>query len=472
MGERTVKTPFTIETRELQHNMLFGDDGSINLSILKNHFSREGRLSLDSAMEIIKRAKTILSSEPNLVNVDAPTYIVGDVHGQFFDLLTIFEIADAEECKFVFMGDYVDRGDFGCEVLFYLLAMKIMNPSRFILLRGNHESRMMTESMTFDIECEYKYDSPELINEIHSLFDAFPLAALINGNALGEFLCTHGGISPQLQTLQQYNDIDRFQEPPTIGPMCDLLWSDPFDQAHPETMDKKRLEAWLNTDFVENSLRQTSVMYGYKGLKKFLMNNKLICLIRAHQVMEEGFKLHYFTQNTDIPPCITVFSAPNYCDQYFNKAAILRINKENICFEQFEYVDHPFNLPDFIDAFTYSTPMLMEQIVMLLSHLVIAVKEECDEDISAEDRQLDVELEQKINDLIAKTEVQSKERRKSLNLKKQIRAMNTTNKDWFDKMLSLDRKNESRPKSCKLSRPIRRLGQKGMRSVSDSNIQM
>ncbi|BFU20181.1 Ser/Thr protein phosphatase, putative [Entamoeba histolytica HM-1:IMSS-B] len=470
LGKRTIDTHYNVETRLLQKNVLFNQDGSINLTLLKNHFQREGKLTVECAAELISRAKTILSSEPNLLVLQAPIYVCGDIHGQFYDLLTIFDITKNEDCSYVFMGDYVDRGDFGCEVLFYLLAQKLMNPKKFFLLRGNHESRMMTENMTFNIECEYKYNSVELLDQIHSLFDCFPLAALIEGNGLGRFLCTHGGISPQLQKLSQYNEINRFQEPPTSGAMCDLLWSDPLDQPHPESMDKRRLEAWLNTDFVDNTLRQTSVMYGLRGLLNFLNKNDLICLVRAHQVMEDGFKLHYFMQNIDLPPCITVFSAPNYCDAYQNKASVLKINTENICFEQFEYVDHPFNFPDFLDCFNYSLPTLMESIVTVLSELVVEVKEEEETDIKPEEKQADAELKAKIDLLKEKTEKEYKEKKQILDLKKEIKAMKTVNKDWFDKVLRIDKKNEMRPRSVSLGKVTSR--PRNVRTVSDSHLFM
>ncbi|ELP89503.1 serine/threonine protein phosphatase 2B catalytic subunit, putative [Entamoeba invadens IP1] len=468
VGTRLVDTRFNIETRPLQKNMLFTDDGKINLKLLKNHFQREGKLTTECALELVQRSTKQLSAEPNMLVLEAPIYVCGDIHGQFYDLLTIFDITKNDSCGYLFLGDYVDRGDFGCEVLFYLLALKLTYPEKFHLLRGNHESRMMTENMTFNIECEYKYNSTELLQNIHNLFDSLPLAALVEGNGLGRFLCTHGGISPQLQTLKQYDTINRFTEPPTSGPMCDLLWADPFDQAHPETMDKRRVDAWLNTDFVDNTLRQTSVMFGLRGLLTFLNKNDLICLVRAHQVMEEGFKLHYFMQNIDLPPCITVFSAPNYCDAYQNKASVLKINTENICFEQFEYVDHPFNFPDFLDCFNYSLPSLMESLVLVLSELVVAVKEEDVDKISISEKVADDQLKQKIDALKEKTEKEYESKKKMLELRKEVKAMKTINKDWFDKILRIDQGNECRPKSCRVSTRGER--PRNVRTVSDSHI--
>ncbi|KAL7711927.1 Serine/threonine-protein phosphatase [Entamoeba marina] len=377
VGNRTVHTHFVIETRPLQKNMLYDDNGKINISMLRNHFYREGRLSLECALDLVKQAKELIKAEPNLLTIEAPVIVCGDVHGQFYDLLTIFDISKPiENNRYLFLGDYVDRGDFSCEIL--------------------------------------------------------------------------------------------FMEPPSRGPMCDILWSDPLEEPqHPETMEKRRLDAWLATDFADNHLRQTSVLYGPRGLLSFLSKNDLICVVRAHQVMEEGFKLHYFLQNTDIPPCITVFSAPNYCDMYQNKASILKINQENICFEQFEYVDHPFNLPDFFDAFSYSLPTMMEVIVNILSELVVAVKEEDESSLPEEEKIDDQIFQTKLNAFKSQTEAKLKEKRELLALKKEIRQSQKMNQDWFDKVLLLDKKNEQKPRRATRplsARPV------NVRTVSETNI--
>ena len=280
----------------------------------------------------------------------------------------------------------------------------------------------MTDSMTFNLECDYKYKSIEVLKLFHTLFQTLPLAAIIEGNTLGRFFCTHGGISPELSRIEDYNEINRFVEPPVKGSLCDILWSDPLEEPqHPETMEKKRLDAWLATDFADNHLRQTSVLYGPRGLTEFLNQNDLICVVRAHQVMQDGFKLHYFLQNADMPPCITVFSAPNYCDMYKNRGAILKINKEDICFEQFESVDHPFNLPDFFDAFSYSLPTMMEVVVNILSELVVSVKEEDEASMTEEDKRSDENLKQKVHLYIEKTTKQNEANKQMIELKRQIR---------------------------------------------------
>ena len=127
----------------------------------------------------------------------------------------------------VFLGDYVDRGKWGVECMAYLLCLKLSFPRNVVMLRGNHETRAMTESFTFRDECITKFDE-EVYDTFCELFDTLPLAVDLNG----DYLCMHGGISPQLKDKTDIDKINRFQEPPMSGLLCDLIWSDPIDDDH------------------------------------------------------------------------------------------------------------------------------------------------------------------------------------------------------------------------------------------------
>ena len=158
----------------------------------------------------------------------------------------------------------------------------------------------------------------------------------------------------------------------------------------------KELQEWQHIDFVPNTRRQTSVLYGCLALQKFLTKNKMVAVVRAHEVENEGFKEHYFFVRSPTPLCITVFSAPNYCDMYGNNAAVMDITPKTYRYLQYSAHQHPFNLPDFSDAFTFAVPYLMESLVTMLSDMVIDIKEEDPNECAQEEVQMNKEIESKM----------------------------------------------------------------------------
>jgi serine/threonine-protein phosphatase 4 catalytic subunit len=172
------------------------------------------------------KAREILIDESNVQRVDAPVTICGDIHGQFYDLIELFKVGG--ECPFtnyLFLGDFVDRGYYSVETFLLLLALKVRYPDRITLIRGNHESRQITQVYGFYDECLRKYGSVNVWRYCTEIFDYLSLSAIIEDKVF----CVHGGLSPAINTLDQIRAIDRKQEVPHDGAMCDLMWSDPED---------------------------------------------------------------------------------------------------------------------------------------------------------------------------------------------------------------------------------------------------
>ena len=229
---------------------------------------------------------------------------------KFGDLLKILRVGgNPKENKYLFLGDYVDRGNFSVEVVILILCLKLNYPSNVFLIRGNHECRYMTSRFNFRGECLEKYDQ-ETYNMFCDLFDSIPIAAVINN----KFLALHAGISPELKTLKNLNKINRFGEPPKAGLFCDILWSDPVGN------DKGELYQL----YIPNKNRGISYVFGAKALADFLYKNNLLSLIRAHEVQINGYEMLNW-KGASFPQVITVFSAANYCGTYRNKGAVLML---------------------------------------------------------------------------------------------------------------------------------------------------
>jgi serine/threonine-protein phosphatase 2B catalytic subunit len=339
-----------------------------NLQFLKQHFYREGRLTEEQALWILKKGTELLRAEPNLLEMDAPITVCGDVHGQYYDLMKLFEVGgDPAETRYLFLGDYVDRGYFSIECVLYLWCLKIHYPKTLWLLRGNHECRHLTDYFTFKLECKHKY-SETIYEACMDSFCALPLAAVMNK----QFLCIHGGLSPELHTLDDLKSVDRFREPPTQGLMCDILWADPLeDFGQEKTSDY----------FLHNHVRGCSYFFSYPAACAFLEKNNLLSIIRAHEAQDAGYRMYRKTRTTGFPSVMTIFSAPNYLDVYNNKAAVLKYENNVMNIRQFNCTPHPYWLPNFMDVFTWSLPFVGEKITdMLLAILSTCSEEELKEE--------------------------------------------------------------------------------------------
>lgn len=265
------------------------------------------------------RLKDILIEENNVQPVQLPVVICGDIHGQFFDLLELFSIGgECPEKNYVFMGDFVDRGYNSVETFELLLLLKIRYPGNITLLRGNHESRQITQVYGFYDECLRKYGNANPWKYCTEIFDYLTLSAIVEN----QIFCVHGGLSPDIKLLDQIRTIQRVQEIPHEGAFGDLVWSDPED-----------IESWTV------SPRGAGWLFGERPTQHFNRLNGLELIARAHQLVQEGYK-YMFCDAMGNPKdqeegqertglLVTVWSAPNYCYRCGNVASILSINEQN-----------------------------------------------------------------------------------------------------------------------------------------------
>jgi len=204
--------------------------------------------------------------------------------------------------NYIFLGDFVDRGYFSLETFTLLMCLKAKYPDRVTLVRGNHESRQITQVYGFYEECQQKYGNASVWKACCQVFDFLTLAAIIDGKVL----CVHGGLSPEIRTLDQIRVVARAQEIPHEGAFCDLVWSDPED-----------VDTWAI------SPRGAGWLFGDKVSTEFNHVNGLQLIARAHQLVNEGYKYHF--KDKDV---VTVWSAPNYCYRCGNVASIMSLQED------------------------------------------------------------------------------------------------------------------------------------------------
>ena len=254
---------------------------------------------------LITKTKKILLSQPIFLELESPITVCGDIHGQYPDLLKLFQLGGFPPDKnYIFMGDYVDRGKQSIECICLLLCYKIKFDENFFILRGNHECGSINRIYGFFDECKRRYNV-KLWKSFVDLFNCLPIAASIDD----KIFIVHGGLSPELKTVEQIQKIMRPTDVPEEGLLCDILWSDPDENA----------SGWGAND------RGVSVTFNEKVLKNFLEKNELDLLCRAHQVVEDGYE---FFGNRSL---VTVFSAPNYCGEFDNSGAIMEVDEELMC---------------------------------------------------------------------------------------------------------------------------------------------
>lgn len=251
-------------------------------------------------------SRSILLEQPTLLELEAPIKICGDIHGQYSDLLRLFEYGGfPPESSYLFLGDYVDRGKQSIECITLLLCYKILYPDTFYILRGNHECSNINRIYGFYDECKRRYNI-KIWKVFCDVFNCLPICALIDEKILG----MHGGLSPELYNIEeQIINIERPCDIPDVGLLCDILWSDPSDTHH----------GWHDND------RGVSYTFGKDIVINFIEEHDLDLIVRAHQVVQDGYE--FFAGRR----LVTIFSAPNYCGEFDNAGGMISIDEDLLC---------------------------------------------------------------------------------------------------------------------------------------------
>jgi len=264
------------------------------------------------AVEILPEESTYLCVEgerkllkdPTLIDIASPVVVCGDIHGSLTDLLHVIQLCGTPpETKYLFLGDYVDRGPCSIEVVCLLLSMKIKYPSQVYILRGNHETIDLSDSSPISEELKKRLcpASPTMFRDV---FNALPLASVIDH----KIFCVHGGLSPDISTISDILQISRPLSIPEKGPIADLLWSDPSSQ----------ISEW------GPNKRGNTISWGIKAAKSFMTNNGLTTIVRAHQVMYDGYGYPFFPDRS----IISLYTASFHSSGHLNSGAYMKVEKD------------------------------------------------------------------------------------------------------------------------------------------------
>jgi len=275
------------------------------LEVMKGRPGKPVNLTENEIRGLCITSREVFMKQPCLLELEAPIKICGDVHGQYSDLLRLFEYGKfPPESNYLFLGDYVDRGKQSLETICLLLSYKIKYPENFFLLRGNHECASINRIYGFYDECKRRYNI-RLWKTFTDCFNCLPVAAIVDE----KIFCMHGGLSPDLKSFEQVRRIQRPTDVPDTGLLCDLLWADP----------DKEVNGWGEND------RGVSYIFGADTISEFLAHHDLDLICRAHQVVEDGYE--FFAKRQ----LVTIFSAPNYCGEFDNAGAMMSVDQTLMC---------------------------------------------------------------------------------------------------------------------------------------------
>ncbi|CAJ0586686.1 unnamed protein product, partial [Mesorhabditis spiculigera] len=260
----------------------------------------------DTIAALCSAAKAVFISQPSLIEVSPPIRVCGDTHGQYDDVLRMFDKAGfPPKHNYIFLGDYVDRGSHSLENIALLFCFKVKYPENFFLLRGNHECSAINKVYGFYAEIQKRCSSLRLWYIFQDVFNCMPLVGLIGGR----ILCMHGGLSPRLTSLDQLRKLERPIDPPNPSLQLDLMWADP----------ELYINGWQSNN------RGVSYSFGADVCKEMCAKLGLDLVARAHQVVEDGY-LFFADRHL-----VTIFSVAHYCGSFQNKGAVMCVDSELKC---------------------------------------------------------------------------------------------------------------------------------------------
>ena len=250
-------------------------------------------------------AREVFLGQSALLELGAPLKICGDTHGQFADLLRLFNRGGFPPAvNYLFLGDYIDRGKQSIETIALLMAYKVKYPDNFFILRGNHECASINRVYGFFDECRRRF-SIRLWKVFQDVFSCMPYAALVEN----KIFCMHGGLSPDIKNWDQIREIKRPVEPGDKGLLIDMLWADP----------DKFVRGW------KPNTRGVSYIFGADVLAEFCQRMDVDLVARAHQVVQDGYE--FFAGRR----LVTIFSAPHYCGEFDNAAGMMSVDDNLLC---------------------------------------------------------------------------------------------------------------------------------------------
>ncbi|XP_017037095.1 uncharacterized protein PpD5 [Drosophila kikkawai] len=293
--------------KEKEEKMRLANLDNIIMQLKTQSFAnrRMANMQETTILYVCSSARELFLSQPMLLELSPPVKVCGDLHGQFRDLLRIFQqCGNPPLSNYLFLGDYVDRGQNSLETLTLLLCYKLRFPENFFMLRGNHESSDVNKVYGFYDECKRRY-SVKLWKAFVDCYDCMPVSAIVGDR----IFCVHGGLSPDLNCLDNIRQLSRPTEVPSEGLLCDLLWADPEDG----------IDSWAPNE------RGVSYIFGASVVDGFLQQHNFNLIVRGHQVVEDGYE--FFADRH----LVTIFSAPNYCNMFDNCGAVLVVDNNLVC---------------------------------------------------------------------------------------------------------------------------------------------